>query len=88
MTDLRHLDAKTALKINLKDLREKHGLTQSQLAEKMGVSQKAISDIENGKAWPDYKTVQAISKALGSEETDLFTDPGVKHALRYLSQKS
>lgn len=36
----------------IKELREKHGLTQYALAERVGSSQQAISRIENGSAVP------------------------------------
>jgi transcriptional regulator with XRE-family HTH domain len=36
------------LRLNLKDWRAMRGLTQAELAEKAGVTQPTISDIENG----------------------------------------
>lgn len=42
---------------NLKLLREKAGLTQSEFAEKHGLSQQAISKYENGTREPDLKTL-------------------------------
>lgn len=40
-------------------------LTQEQLAEKLGVSNKTISKWENGKCMPDYSIIQKLCDALG-----------------------
>lgn len=32
----------------IKEIREKHGISQNQLAKQTGISQSALSDIENG----------------------------------------
>lgn len=39
-------------------------LTQEQLAEKLGVSNKTISKWENGKCMPDYSVIQKLCEAL------------------------
>lgn len=39
-------------------------LTQEQLAEKLGVSNKTISKWENGKCMPDYSVIQKLCKTL------------------------
>jgi transcriptional regulator with XRE-family HTH domain len=39
-------------------------LTQEQLAEKLGVSNKTISKWENGKCMPDYSVIQKLCDAL------------------------
>ena len=44
--------------------RRAQNLTQEQLAEKLGVSNKAISKWENGKCMPDYSIIQTLCKAL------------------------
>jgi transcriptional regulator with XRE-family HTH domain len=51
--------------ILLKQLREEHNLTQSQMAEKIGYSQQSISFIENGKRSPSTKQLKKISKIFG-----------------------
>mgnify|MGYP002673929967 FL=1 len=45
--------------------RRTRNLTQEQLAEKLGVSNKAISKWENGKCMPDYSIIQTLCDALG-----------------------
>lgn len=46
-----------------KKRREKN-LTQEQLAETLGISNKTISKWENGKCMPDYSIIQALCEAL------------------------
>lgn len=48
----------------IKDIRKEKGLTQEQLAEKLGVSQKSVSRWENGKTMPDYSLLPSICEAL------------------------
>lgn len=51
----------------IKMLREKHGLTQGQLAIKSYVSQSRISIYEMGKTEPSVQTFEKILNALGYE---------------------
>ena len=44
--------------------RKEQNLTQEQLAEKLGVSNKTISKWENGKCMPDYSIIQMLCEAL------------------------
>ncbi len=46
----------------LKDLREKNGLTQDQLAERMMVTRQAVSRWENGETQPNTETLKLLSK--------------------------
>lgn len=48
----------------LKRWRKQAGLTQSELAAKLGVSQNTISYWETGKAKPDILKVERLSEAL------------------------
>ena len=48
----------------IRSLREKLGLTQAELAEKLCVSDKAVSKWENGRGFPDVSLLEPISKAL------------------------
>lgn len=48
-------------------LREKHGLTQAQLAERCGVNQADISRIERGASSPTARTLQRIADALEAD---------------------
>ena len=49
----------------IKTLREAKKLTQSQLAEQLGVSDKAVSKWETGKGLPDISLLQPLAAALG-----------------------
>lgn len=43
-------------------LRRKHGFSQEQLAEKIGVTRQTISNWERGTATPDVETLNLIAK--------------------------
>ena len=49
----------------IKQLREKRDLTQSELAETIGVSSKTISKWETAKGLPDITLLQPLAQALG-----------------------
>lgn len=49
------------------ELRERHGLTQSQLAEKCGMDQADISRIERGSTSPTTRVLQRIADALDAD---------------------
>jgi ribosome-binding protein aMBF1 (putative translation factor) len=49
------------------DLREKHGLTQAQLAERCAIDQGDISRIERGSTSPTARTLQRIAEALDAD---------------------
>lgn len=49
----------------IKKLREKRGMTQAELAEKLSVSDKAISKWETGKGYPDIALLEPLSETLG-----------------------
>ncbi len=48
----------------IRSLREKHGMTQAELAGKLCVSDKAVSKWENGRGFPDVSLLEPLSKAL------------------------
>lgn len=52
--------------MKIRDLRENAGLTQKQLADRMGVSQQVIARLESGEADnPTVSTLERIAKATG-----------------------
>ena len=53
--------------LQLIELREKHGLTQAQLAERCGIAQADISRIERGSTSPTARTLQRIADALDAD---------------------
>lgn len=48
-------------------LREKHGLTQAELAERCGIDQADLSRIERGSTNPTARTLQRIAEALDAD---------------------
>ena len=46
---------------NIRRLREQHGLTQTELAEKIGIRQQNVAKMENGKIKPDVFTAIDIA---------------------------
>ena len=48
----------------IKTLREKKGLTQTELADILGVSSKAVSKWETAKGLPDISLIEALANAL------------------------
>lgn len=51
--------------------RKGQNLTQAQLAEKLGVSNKTVSKWENGKCMPDYGVIQPLCTELGVTVSEL-----------------
>lgn len=60
----------------IKALREKRGLTQRELAERIGVSDKAVSKWETARGLPDVGVLDGLAQALGVSIAELLTgDP-------------
>ena len=57
----------------VKRLREAKGITQSQLAEEIGVSSKAVSKWETAKGLPDITLIEPLAKALGVSVMELMS---------------
>ena len=57
----------------IKQLREGRGLTQAELAEKIGVSSKTISKWETAKGLPDITLLQPLAQALGISVIELMS---------------
>ena len=55
----------------IKQLREDRGLTQAELAKKIGVSSKTVSKWETAKGLPDITLLQPLSQALGISVIEL-----------------
>lgn len=53
-----------SIDFNIKKLREAEGLTQTELAERLGVDQSMISHIENGRKDPGVKLLIDIAEVL------------------------
>ncbi len=53
--------------VQLIELRERHGLTQAELADRCGIDQADISRIERGATSPTARTLQRIAAALDAD---------------------
>ena len=58
--------------------RKEKGLTQEQLAEKLGVTSKSISRWENGKTMPDYSLLKDLCNELDINVNELLTGEKIK----------
>ena len=65
-------DSLLVLKNNLKEARTQAGLSQSQLAEIVGVSRNTISSIETGQFSPTAKLALILCIALDKKFEELF----------------
>ncbi len=59
----------------LKDLREKHGLTQEQMAERLMISRQAVSRWETGETQPNTDTLKLMSREFGVSINTLLGAP-------------
>ncbi len=57
----------------IKKLRESKGITQQQLAQEIGVSDKAVSKWETAKGLPDITLIEPLAKALGVSVMELIS---------------
>ncbi|MDP9474499.1 MAG: helix-turn-helix domain-containing protein [Actinomycetota bacterium] len=55
----------------LKQVRSRRLLTQDELAQKAGVSQSTVANIERNNAEPQFRTIRKLAKALGVDPTEL-----------------
>ncbi|AKX95668.1 transcriptional regulator [Moorella thermoacetica] len=74
----------------LKELREKHHLTQYRLAKLSGVSQSHISEIESGDKEPTTGTLMKICSAMGLTLAEFFTEetPSLPPDLRQILKEA
>lgn len=57
---------------NIRELRQKQGLSQQQLADKLGVSQQAVAQWENGERKPRTEKLQLLAEILHCTIDELF----------------
>ncbi len=91
------------METRLRELREKHKLKQTQLAQLTGIDQRTISNYETGKTYPDAKALVAFADyykvsvdyilcrtndyELGKKEADELIDDIVARLLQLKSKK-
>ena len=64
----------------IKELREKNKMTQLQLADKLGVSDKTVSKWETAKGYPDITLLEPIAEAFRISVTELISGNTVHNA--------
>ena len=64
----------------IRDLRERKHMTQHQLAEALGVSDKTVSKWENAKGYPDITLIEPIAKAFGVSLPELLSGNQIQNA--------
>ncbi|MDO4275707.1 MAG: helix-turn-helix domain-containing protein [Eubacteriales bacterium] len=57
----------------IRSLREKQAITQKELAQRIGVSDKAVSKWETGRGLPDISLLEPLSRVLNVSLTELLT---------------
>ena len=67
------MDEHLILKNKLKEIRTEKGLSQSELAEMVGVSRNTISSIETGQFCPTAKLALILCIALDKKFEDVFS---------------
>ena len=68
------LEPRFAVVRQLIELREKHGWSQRDLAERAGMKQPQLARLETGQVEPKLDTLQRLAKAMGSRLTIRFED--------------
>lgn len=79
----------SVLATKLRLLRTRAGLTLQQLSRQSGISQSALSKIENGQLSPTYEKIMALANGLQIEVAELFaeTRPGAPIGRRAITRK-
>lgn len=66
----------------IKSLRERRSLTQAQLADRLGVGDKAVSRWETGRGFPDITLLEPLAGALGVSVIELLAGEAVSNRNR------
>ena len=73
----------------IRRLREERRMTQSRLAELLGVSDKAVSRWETGRGYPDITLIEPLADALGISVIELLSGTGkVAHCIPDIVQNA
>ncbi len=66
----------------IKKLRESKNITQVELAERIGVTDKAVSKWETGKGYPDITLIEPLAQSLGISVIELLSGSDVPNTNR------
>ena len=64
------------------DVRNRAGLTQDELARKMGTTQPVVARLESGRSRPSMRTLERLAEATGSRLLISFAPRTAKRSLR------
>jgi len=64
----------TQIRVSLRSVRLRAGLTQAELARRVGISRTAYTNIEKGHKHPSLVTALRIARVLNEHVEDLFAD--------------
>ncbi len=71
----------------IKSLREKNGMTQKQLADRLSVSDKTVSKWETGRGLPDISMIEPLARELRVSVTELFLGKFTENTNRSANMK-
>ena len=71
-------DSKRAVGAQIQMLRKQHGISQEELAARVGIDAKSLSRIERGVHYPSIDTLEKIQIELNVEMKDFFDFTGVE----------
>ncbi len=63
---------KSLLGKRIREIRKQNHLTQEQLAERIGIEIPSLSNIENGKNYPNSETIEKIANGLNIQIFELY----------------
>lgn len=66
------MDNRKLLGLRIKELRKRVSLSQEVLAEKAGIEPTSLSNIQNGRNFPSFITLENIMRVLGVGYFDVF----------------
>jgi transcriptional regulator with XRE-family HTH domain len=69
---MKNINIKKLFGLRIKNIRKKRGLTQSKVAEMVGVEPKHISCIESGKSFPSLMLIENLSQVFKVHPKELF----------------
>ena len=67
------MDIKRMIGTRIAEIRNRKGMTQEELAGKMGINPKYLSSIERGKENPTLNTIISLSISLGVDLNEMFS---------------
>jgi len=81
------MEESAALSHNLRRLRDQHGFSQAEVAERAGISRVAYRSIEGGAATPRASTLSRLAEVLGVKIPDLMAEVRPLRAVRFREKR-